>query len=60
MSFHLSHVTKNQRHQEFPPGMPKTIPEPIARSVQIMHQSCVEINTISKWTNMSFHLTHIT
>jgi nucleoside diphosphate kinase len=36
------------------------ISEPIARSVQIMHQSCVQINTISKCTKMSFHLTHVT
>jgi hypothetical protein len=36
------------------------ISELITRSVQTVHQSCVEINTISKRTQMSFHLTHIT
>jgi hypothetical protein len=29
-------------------------------SVHTMHLSCAEINTISKQTKMSFHLTHIT
>jgi hypothetical protein len=31
--------------------------DPIARSVQIVHQSCIKINTISKRTKTSFHLT---
>jgi hypothetical protein len=41
-------------------GAPKTIYEPIARSMQAKHLSCAEINTISKWTETSFHLTHVT
>jgi hypothetical protein len=48
------------RHLGVPSGVPKTIYEPIARSVQMGHQSCVEINTVSKRTDMSFHLTDIT
>jgi hypothetical protein len=32
---------------------------PMVHSVQIMHLSCTEINTISKWIEMSFHLTHV-
>jgi hypothetical protein len=47
------------RHLGVPSRMPKMIFMPIACSAQTMHQSCVEINTISKWTKMSFHLTHI-
>ena len=33
--------------------------EPIARSVQTMHLSCVESNTIYKWTETSLPLTHV-
>jgi hypothetical protein len=32
----------------------------MVRSAQIVHLSCAEINTISKQTETSFHLTHIT
>jgi hypothetical protein len=35
------------------------ISEPIARSQQTMHLSCVEINTITKLTETSFHVTEI-
>jgi hypothetical protein len=68
-SFHLTHITwvrlqADQRelsldphHLQVPSGVTKTIFKPIACSVQTMHQSCVEINTISKWTKMNFHLT---
>jgi hypothetical protein len=47
-------------HLGVPSDPPKTIFEPIARSAQTMHLSCVEINTISKQTEASFHLTHVT
>jgi hypothetical protein len=33
---------------------------PLVHSVQSEHLSCVETNTISKWTNTTFHLTHVT
>jgi hypothetical protein len=39
---------------------PKMISEPMVCLAQTVHLSCVEINTISKWTETSFHLTHIT
>jgi hypothetical protein len=32
----------------------------VVYSVQTVRLSCVEINTIFKWTEMSFDLTHIT
>jgi hypothetical protein len=34
--------------------MPKTISDPITCSVQTMHLSCIEINTISKRTKTSY------
>jgi hypothetical protein len=33
---------------------------PVVHSVQTMHLSCIEINTISKWSKTSFHLTNVT
>jgi hypothetical protein len=36
------------RHQEVPSSAPHIISEPIAASAQILHLSCIEINTISK------------
>jgi hypothetical protein len=41
-------------------GVPKTVCKPIACLAQTVHLSCVKIHTISKWIQMSFHLTHIT
>jgi len=34
--------------------------EPMVRLAHIVHLSCVEINTISKQTETSFHFTHVT
>jgi hypothetical protein len=47
-------------HLGVPSDVPKMISEPIARSAQILHLSCMEINTISKWTKTSFHFTNVT
>jgi hypothetical protein len=35
-------------------------PEPVVRLVQTVHQSCTDTKTISKWTKMRFHMTHVT
>jgi hypothetical protein len=45
---------------EVPLGASKMIFTPMVRSTQIVHLSCAEINTISKQTQTSFPLTHIT
>jgi hypothetical protein len=34
--------------------------ESIARSAQSMHLTWAEVNTISKWIEARFHLTHVT
>jgi hypothetical protein len=47
-------------HLGVPLGAPKMISKPITRLEQMGHLSCVKISTISKETEMSFHLTHIT
>jgi hypothetical protein len=38
----------------------KMISKSMVRSTQTVHVSCVEINIISKWSETSFHLTHVT
>jgi hypothetical protein len=41
-------------------GVSKAIFEPVVRSAQTVHLSCVKNRTISKQTEMSIHLTHVT
>jgi hypothetical protein len=48
------------RHLGGPSGEDKKIPLPMVHLEQTMHLSCAEINTISKQTKASFHLTHVT
>jgi hypothetical protein len=47
-------------HLGLPSGASKIIPEPMVRSAQIMHPSCVKISTISKRNETSTHLNLIT
>jgi hypothetical protein len=61
----LSQMDQNElpldsRHIGVPLGASKMISWPMVRSAQTVHLSCAEINTISKQTETSFHLTHIT
>jgi hypothetical protein len=42
------------------PGVSKTIFEPVIRSTQTAHLSCIKISTISKWTETSMHLSLVT
>ena len=46
--------------QGVPSGASKTILEPMVPSAQTVHLSCIKINTISKWTETSFHLSLVT
>jgi hypothetical protein len=50
----------DQRHPEVPLGVTKKIFMPVLHSAQTVHLSCVEINTISKRSETSFHLTSVT
>jgi hypothetical protein len=43
-----------------PSGAPKMIFKSMVRSSQTMHLSCAEINTISKYTETTFYMTHNT
>ena len=46
-------------HQGAPSDACKMISEPMLRSTQTEHLSCVKISTISKRTKMSFHLSYL-
>jgi hypothetical protein len=48
------------RHVGVQLGASKIISELMVRSTQTVHLSCAEINTTSKQTETSFHLTHVT
>jgi hypothetical protein len=48
------------RHLGVPSGASKTISKPIVRLVQTVYLSCTDTNTVSKWTETRFHMTHIT
>jgi hypothetical protein len=48
------------RHLGVLSGVSKTISEPTICLGQTVHVSCNDTNTISKWTKMRFHMTHIT
>jgi hypothetical protein len=43
-----------------PSSVSKMISMPMVRSVQTVLQPCTDTNTISKWTTMRFHTTHVT
>jgi hypothetical protein len=47
-------------HLGVPSGPPKMITEPIVHLTQTVHLSCTNTNTVSKWTEMRFDLTHVT
>jgi hypothetical protein len=47
-------------HLGVPSGMSKTFFEPMVRSAQTMHLSCVKVSTISIWTEMTFQLSLVT
>jgi hypothetical protein len=50
----------DEYHLGVPSSVPKNISKPMVCSVQTMHLSCIETNTISKRTKTSFHLTNVT
>jgi hypothetical protein len=48
------------RHLGVPSGPSKMISELMVCLTQTVHLSCTETNTIFKWTEMRFHMAHIT
>jgi hypothetical protein len=48
------------RHLGVPSGASKMISEPMVRLAQIRHLSCTNTNTVSKRTEIRFHMTNVT
>jgi hypothetical protein len=48
------------RHLRVQSGASKMITDPMVRLVQTMHLSCTDTNTVSKWTETRFTMTHFT
>jgi hypothetical protein len=48
------------RHLGVPSSASNTISEPAVRSTQTVQESCIKSSTISRKTEPSFHLSHIT
>jgi hypothetical protein len=52
-------IPHDPRHLGVPSGASKTIFEPMVRSTQTVHLSCIKISTISKWTELSHEPRHL-
>jgi hypothetical protein len=55
-----SNIWHDPCHQGVPSGVSKMIYEPMVRSTQAVHLSCVKISTMSESTETSFHLSLVT
>jgi hypothetical protein len=52
-------IPLDPRHLEHPSGASKMIFEPMVRLTQTVHQSCINISTISKCSKTRFHMAQI-
>jgi hypothetical protein len=55
-----SDIPPDPCHPGVPSGAFKMIVEPMVRLAQTVHLSCTDTNTVSKWKEVTFHLTHVT
>ena len=53
-------IPHDPRHLGDPSGSSKMVPEPMLRSAQTVHRSCVKNSTISKRTKTRFYLSFVT
>jgi hypothetical protein len=54
-------VLSHEPHQHgVPSGASEMISDPMVCLTQTVHLSCSDTNTVIEWTEMSFHLSHIT
>jgi hypothetical protein len=60
LQIYWNEIPNDQCRWEDPSGASKMISEPMVRSVQTIHLSCVKISTISKQTKTSIHLCLVT
>jgi hypothetical protein len=53
-------ILHDPRHPGVPWGASKSVSEGMVRLVQTVYLSCTETNTLSKWTERRFYMTHVT
>jgi hypothetical protein len=53
-------ILHDPRHLGVPSGASKMISKAMVHLVQTVDLSCTETNTISKWTETRFYMTHVT
>jgi hypothetical protein len=53
-------IAYDPRHVAVPSGVSKMIFEPVVHSVQTVHLSCTDTNTVSEQIETRIHMTHIT
>jgi hypothetical protein len=53
-------ILHDAHHLGVPSGVSKMISEAMIRLVQTVDLSCTETNTIYKWTETRFYMTHVT
>jgi hypothetical protein len=53
-------ILHDPHHLGVQSDLSKMIFEPKGRLAQTVHLSCTDINTVSKRTEMKFHMTHVT
>ena len=53
-------ISQDPRPLGVPSGASKMISEPMVRSTQSVQLYCIDANTVSKQTEMRFHMTHVT
>jgi len=63
--YHYLQTDRNElsvepHHLVVPSCASKMIPEPMVRLAQTVHLSCTDANTVSKWTETRFDMTHVT
>jgi hypothetical protein len=60
LSLNKTELSLEPHHLGVPLGASKTISESMKRLAQTVHLSCTDTNTISKWKEVKFHMTHLT
>jgi hypothetical protein len=55
-----SDIPHDPCHLGVPSDASKMIAEAMVRLAQTMHLSCIDTNTVSKWKEVKFHMTHVT
>ena len=53
-------LSYDPRHLGVQSGASKMFSEPMVRLAQTMHLPCADSNTVSKQTEIRFHMTHVT